>query len=37
MFDMLSVEKPIVERELEQRMMLELGHGFAFIVNQYRV
>ncbi len=44
MLDMLGVEKPILERELEQRMvvkiqeiMLELGYGFAFIGNQYRV
>lgn len=44
MLDMLGIEKPVVERELERRMvnkiqqvMLELGYGFAFIGNQYRV
>lgn len=42
MLDMLGVEKPLLERELERRMvnkiqqvMLELGYGFAFIGNQY--
>lgn len=44
MLDMLGVEKPILEAELEARMvskikdvMLELGYGFAFIGNQYRI
>ncbi|MBC8522664.1 DUF1016 domain-containing protein [PVC group bacterium] len=44
MMDMLGVEKPILEAELESRMvskikevMLELGYGFAFIGNQYRI
>ena len=44
MLDMLGVEGPILERELEKRMvakiqeiMLELGYGFAFIGNQYRI
>lgn len=44
MLDMLGVEKPVLETELESRMvskikdvMLELGYGFAFIGNQYRI
>ncbi len=44
MLDMLGVEKPVLEVELESRMvakvkdvMLELGYGFAFIGNQYRI
>ncbi len=44
MLDILGVEKPILEAELESRMvskikevMLELGYGFAFIGNQYRI
>ena len=44
MLDMLGVEKPVLESELEARMvskikdvMLELGYGFAFIGNQYRI
>ncbi len=44
MLDMLGVEKPVLEAELEARMvakiqavMLELGYGFAFIGNQYRI
>lgn len=44
MLDMLGVEKPVLEAELESRMvskiqavMLELGYGFAFIGNQYRI
>ncbi|MDX2502970.1 MAG: PDDEXK nuclease domain-containing protein, partial [Gammaproteobacteria bacterium] len=44
MLDMLGVEKPILEAELESRIvskikdvMLELGYGFAFIANQYRI
>ncbi|MCZ6804101.1 MAG: PDDEXK nuclease domain-containing protein [Proteobacteria bacterium] len=44
MLDMLGVEKPVLEAEMETRMvskikdvMLELGYGFAFIGNQYRI
>ena len=44
MLDMLGVEKPVLEAELEASMvakikdvMLELGYGFAFIGNQYRI
>ncbi len=44
MLDMLGVEKPVLEAELESRIvskikdvMLELGYGFAFIGNQYRI
>jgi len=42
--DMLNITEPVLEAELEQRMvqkikavMLELGYGFAFIGNQYRI
>jgi len=42
--DFLGMTKPIVERELERRMvncirdvLLEFGHGFAFIGDQYPV
>ena len=41
MLDMLGVEKPVLEAELEVRMvswiknvMLDLGYGFAFTGNQ---
>ena len=44
MLDMLGVDKPILEAELESRMvakiklvMLELGYGFAFIGQQYKI
>lgn len=44
MLDMLGIEKPVLEAELEARIvskikevMLELGYGFAFIGNQYRI
>lgn len=44
MLDMLGVEKTMLEAELESRMvskiqavMMELGYGFAFIGNQYRI
>ena len=44
MLDFLGIAKPIVERELENRMvaaikdvLLELGYGFSFLGNQYRV
>lgn len=42
--DFLEITKPVLERELEQRLvekvkrfMLELGKGFSFISNQYRL
>lgn len=42
--DFLDINKPIAERELEnsmvekvKRLMLELGYGFCFIGNQYRL
>ncbi len=42
--DFLDINKPILERELEnkmvekvKRLMMELGYGFCFIGNQYRV
>lgn len=42
--DFLDINKPITERELEntmvekaKRLMLELGYGFCFIGNQYRI
>jgi len=44
MLDFLGIAKPVVEREMERRMverirdlLLELGYGFSFIGNQYRV
>lgn len=44
MLDMLGIEKPVLEAELESRMvskikdiMLELGYGFAFIGSQYKI
>lgn len=44
MLDMLGIDKPILETQLEKQMvshikdvMLELGYGFAFIGNQYRI
>lgn len=44
MLDMLGIEQPILEAELENRIitqikdvLLELGYGFAFIGNQYRI
>jgi predicted nuclease of restriction endonuclease-like (RecB) superfamily len=44
MLDMLGITKPVVEAEIEQRMVekikdviLELGFGFSFIGNQYRI
>ncbi len=44
MLDMLGVAEPILEVQLEVRIvekikavMLELGYGFAFIGNQYRI
>jgi len=44
LLDMLGVEAPILEAELESRIvakirdvMLALGYGFAFIGNQYRI
>ena len=42
--DFLDIEKPVIERELERRLiekikrfMLELGKGFSFIGNQHRL
>lgn len=42
--DFLDITKPVLERELERRLvekvkrfMLELGKGFSFIGNQYRL
>ncbi|MFH1283024.1 MAG: PDDEXK nuclease domain-containing protein [bacterium] len=42
--DFLGISKPVLERELEKRMIekmkqfiLELGYGFSFIGNQYRL
>lgn len=42
--EFLGIQKPVLERELERRMvnrirdvMLELGQGFAFIGNQHRL
>ncbi len=42
--DFLDINKPILERDLEKamvekvkRLMLELGYGFCFIGNQYRL
>ncbi len=44
MLDTLGLTKPVLESEIENRMvskikavMLELGYGFAFIGNQYRI
>ena len=44
MFDMLGIAQPVIEREIEYRMVqkikdviLELGYGFSFIGNQYRI
>lgn len=42
--DFLDIKKPVTERELEdimvekvKRLMMELGYGFCFIGNQYRL
>ena len=42
--DFLDIKKPVIERELEHRLiekikrfMLELGKGFSFIGNQHRI
>ena len=42
--DFLGISKPVLERELENRLiekirdlLLELGYGFSFIGNQYRL
>ena len=42
--DFLGISKPVIERELEKRLvdkvkyfMLEMGKGFSFIGNQYRL
>lgn len=44
MFDMLGIAEPIIETEIEKKMVekikeviLELGYGFSFIGNQYRI
>lgn len=44
MLDFLGITKPVMEREIENRMvvaikdvLLELGYGFAFLGSQYRV
>jgi predicted nuclease of restriction endonuclease-like (RecB) superfamily len=44
MLDTLGLTKPVVEKEMEARMinkiknvMLELGYGFTFMGNQYRI
>jgi predicted nuclease of restriction endonuclease-like (RecB) superfamily len=44
MLDTLGLAKPVMESELESRMvakiknvMIELGYGFAFMGNQYRI
>jgi predicted nuclease of restriction endonuclease-like (RecB) superfamily len=44
MFDMLGIAEPVIETEIECRMVekikdviLELGYGFSFIGNQYRI
>jgi predicted nuclease of restriction endonuclease-like (RecB) superfamily len=43
-FDMLGISEPVLELEIERRMVerikeviLELGYGFSFIGNQYRI
>ncbi len=44
MLDMLGIAKPVLEAEIERKMvemikdvLLELGYGFTFIANQYRI
>ena len=44
MLDMLGISEPVLENEIERQMvekikegLLELGYGFCFIGNQYRV
>jgi predicted nuclease of restriction endonuclease-like (RecB) superfamily len=44
MLDFLGIGKPVIEREMELRMVnrirdviLEMGYGFAFLGNQYRL
>ena len=44
MLDFLGIREPMLERNLEQKMvtqirdvLLELGYGFSFIGNQYRI
>ncbi len=44
MFDFLGISKPVLERNMEQRMvnkirdvLIEFGYGFAFMGNQYRI
>ena len=44
MLDMLGITEPVIETEIERRMVekikdviLEMGYGFSFIGNQYRI
>jgi len=44
MLDFLGITKPVIEREIEHRMvgaikdvLLELGYGFSFLGNQYKI
>lgn len=44
LLDFLGIARPVLERELERRMVsrirdviLEMGYGFAFVGNQYRL
>jgi len=44
MLDFLGITKPVLEQEMERRMvnkirdvLIEFGHGFAFMGNQYRI
>lgn len=44
MLDFLGITKPVIEKEMERRMveaikdvLLELGYGFSFIGNQYKI
>jgi predicted nuclease of restriction endonuclease-like (RecB) superfamily len=44
MLDTLGITKPVLESEIEAKIvskikdvMLELGYGFSFVGNQYRV
>jgi predicted nuclease of restriction endonuclease-like (RecB) superfamily len=44
MLDFLGITKPVLEREMERRMvnkirdvLIEFGHGFAFMGNQFRI
>ena len=44
LLDFLHIKRPVLEREIENRMvqkiknvLLEFGHGFSFIGNQYKI